>query len=331
MLGNGADIAFALNKKTAVLLINLGSPSAPNTRSVRRYLREFLSDKRVVKIPRLIWWFMLNFLVLPFRPKKTAVAYRQVWTDQGSPLVSITDDLAKIFDDQQSQYYVDYAMRYGLPKISDKLKTLKKQGIERFIILPLYPQYSQTTTVSVFDVIIDEFNRWPVIPEFTFINDYYQNQAYINAISDSIRTYWQTQGRAQLLLMSFHGLPEYSRKLGDPYFDQCHRSAELIAKNLGFSESDWKIVFQSRFGRAQWLKPYCLEVLKKLPRQGIKNIDVVCPGFSIDCLETLEEIAISNKAEFIKAGGEGYHYIPALNATKAHTQGLSEIVQDLAE
>ncbi len=313
--------------KTAVLLVNLGSPSAPDTRSVRRYLREFLSDKRVVRIPSIIWWPLLNFVVLPFRPKKTAAAYQKIWTDEGSPLVAITRELAEILATNNADgYYVDYAMRYGKPSITEKLNLLKKQGIENFLILPLYPQYSQTTTSSVFDGVINEFNSWPVIPEFRFISDYHQDPAYIDAISQSIGKFWEANGKAEQLIMSFHGLPENSKKLGDPYFDQCHRSAKLIAKNLELPDQDWQLVFQSRFGRAEWLKPYCVEVLQKLPGQGIKNIDVVCPGFSIDCLETLEEIAITNKKVFIDAGGKGYRYIPALNAAEIHVQSLLEII-----
>jgi ferrochelatase len=314
--------------KTAVLLVNLGSPSAPDTRSVRRYLREFLSDKRVVRIPSIIWWPLLNFVVLPFRPKKTAAAYQKIWTDEGSPLVAITRELAEILaTNNAAGYHVDYAMRYGKPSITEKLNHLKKQGIENYIILPLYPQYSQTTTSSVFDAVINEFNSWPVIPEFRFISDYHQDPAYIDAISQSIGKFWETNGKAEQLIMSFHGLPENSKKLGDPYFDQCHRSAKLIAKNLELPEQGWQLVFQSRFGRAEWLKPYCVEVLQKLPGQGIKNIDVVCPGFSIDCLETLEEIAITNKQAFINAGGKEYRYIPALNGTNAHAQSLHKIIR----
>ena len=210
-----------MNKKTAVLLVNLGSPNAPDTGSVRRYLREFLSDKRVVNIPALIWWPLLNFVVLPFRPKKTASAYRKIWTDKGSPLVAITAELAECFSTSNlGEYRVDYAMRYGKPTISNKLQQLKKEGIESFIILPLYPQYSQTTTASVFDAVIAEVNSWPVIPDFKFISDYHQSAAYIQAVSNSIRDFWQKNGKSEQLLMSFHGLPEQSRKLGDPYFDQ---------------------------------------------------------------------------------------------------------------
>lgn len=315
-----------MHKKTAILLVNLGSPDAPNLSAVKRYLRQFLSDKHVVKIPSLLWKPLLNIAIIPFKLNKITNSYQKIWTAKGSPLIAITAELSKTFNaSNNNDYLVDYAMRYGHPTIRHKLRQLKENNVESFIILPLYPQYSQTTTASVFDLVINEFNKWKAIPEFKFINDYHQHCTYIEAISDSISHFWNNKGKGQKLLISFHGLPENSKKIGDPYFKQCHRTAKLIANKLSLDEQDWQLVFQSRFGRTQWLKPYCIKVLKNLPKQGIKKVDIICPGFPIDCLETLEEIAITNKAEFIKVGGDEYNYIPALNATKAHAQSLYKV------
>ncbi len=314
--------------RTCLLLVNLGSPEAPTTRAVRRYLREFLSDRRVVNIPRFIWLIILNLFVLPFRPRTSAAAYQKIWTQQGSPLVFIsqqlTEALAQTLDETVS---VKLAMRYGSPAIVDVLAACRKQEIQRLVVLPLYPQFSTTTTASVFDVVLEQIKHWPYLPDFHFISAYYQYPQYIAAIAASIEAYWHQQGQADKLLFSFHGLPAKSIEWGDPYYKQCHETANLVVNKLGLQKQAWQIVFQSRFGRAQWLQPYCIDVLQQLPAQGVKRVDVVCPGFSVDCLETLEEIALANKAIFIAAGGEQYRYIPALNATRRHVQVLSDIVE----
>ena len=318
-------------KKTGVLLVNLGSPDSPKTGDVRRYLREFLGDPRVVNIPKPIWWVILNFLVLPFRPKKSAHAYQQIWTKQGSPLEVLTErlgrQLAKKLRLLPSKPSLEVAMRYGKPSISQKLKALQQQGVTEFIVLPLYPQYSMTTTASIYDAMITEFNQWSYLPSFRFINDYHQHPAYIQALATSIKNYWQENGREKQLLMSFHGLPAHSIKLGDPYYYQCKTTAKLLAKALALKDNQWQLVFQSRFGKAEWLKPYCIEVLQQLPKQGVKKLDIVCPGFAIDCLETLEEIALTNRQLFIEAGGETYNYIPALNASKNQANFLMELLK----
>lgn len=315
-------------KNTGVLLVNLGSPDKPTTTAVRRYLREFLWDPRVVNLPRMLWWFILHFLVLPLRPSRSAKAYRKIWTQEGSPLVSISQQLSDQLSEKLSgEASVEVAMRYGQPSISDKLEKFSKKKIEQLIVLPLYPQYSSTTTASVFDAVVEELVRWQPIPSTHFISDYHQNSEYIEAVADSVQNFWSQEGRGEKLLLSFHGLPERSIKQGDPYFYQCHKTAELIADKLKLDKKDWQIVFQSRFGRAEWLKPYCIEVLQKLPGQGIKNVDVICPGFAVDCLETLEEIAITNKSIFIEAGGQQYRYIPALNANESHATVLAELMK----
>ena len=317
------------SNKTGVLLVNLGSPDAPTTSALRRYLREFLSDPRVVNIPRFIWWLILNCLVLPFRPGKSVKAYRKIWTEQGSPLVVNSTCLGKEIAVQlDDSIQVAVAMRYGKPSIGSKLDTLKKDQIRRLIVLPLYPQYSSTTTASVFDETFALLSQWEQLPALNFINDYHLNFAYIQAVANSITDFWNQYTRGEILLMSFHGLPANSLKLGDPYFHQCHASASLIAEKLGLHEKRWQIVFQSRFGKAEWLKPYCVEVLQQLPQQGIKKIDIVCPGFSVDCLETLEEIAITNKKVFIQAGGQSYQYISALNATRSHADALINVINE---
>ena len=317
-------------KKTGVLLVNLGSPVAPTTSAVRRYLKEFLWDPRVVNIPRPIWWLILHFLVLPFRPRKSLKAYKKIWhKKKGSPLTFLSQQLVKKVARQfdSSHYSIDSVMRYGKPSITAKLKQYKKNNVEEIIVLPLYPQYSSTTTASVYDAVVTELMQWRHIPSLRFISDYHKNPLYIEAIAKSVEQTWAKKGRSQLLLMSFHGLPEQLTKWGDPYFKQCHQSAELIAKELSLSSDQWKIVFQSRFGKAKWLQPYCIEVLQSLPKQGIKTVDVLCPGFAVDCLETLEEIELANKNYFMEAGGELYQYIPALNDSKLHVRTMVELIK----
>lgn len=322
----------AVPKKIAVLLVNLGSPSKATTSAVRRYLKEFLWDPRVVNIPRPIWWIILHFLVLPFRPRKSVKAYKKIWQKKGSPLHFLTEQLAKKvaerFDHKikDKHYSIDWVMRYGKPSISRQLAQYKKKQIDELIVIPLYPQYSSTTTASVYDEVMANLSHWRHIPILHFISDYHQDPLYIDAIATSIESDWKQHGKNELLLMSFHGLPEQLSKWGDPYFSQCNRTAELIAERLNLSDDNWQIVFQSRFGKAKWLQPYCIEVLQALPKQKIKHVDIVCPGFAVDCLETLEEIEMANKAIFLEAGGESYHYIPALNDSEKHIQTMVNLI-----
>ncbi len=315
-------------KKTAVLLANLGSPTAPTTKAVRRFLADFLWDPRVVNLPRPLWWMILNFFVLPFRPSKSAKAYQKVWHEKGSPLTYLTRQLTEKMAEQLSSQGVitNYAMRYGEPSIAKQLKAFKAEGVTDIIILPLYPQYSSTTTASIYDDLIKELNQWRHLPNFQFISDYHQDAHYISAVAESIKQAWHEQAKNELLIMSFHGLPEVLTKWGDPYFHQCHRTAWLIAEALGLNESQWMLVFQSRFGKAEWLKPYCVDTLEVLPGQGVKTVDVVCPGFAVDCLETLEEIAMENKSIFLEAGGIDYRYISALNDSVSHVSALIDLI-----
>ncbi len=318
----------AVSKKTGVLLVNLGSPEAATTSAVRRYLKEFLWDPRVVNLPRSVWWIMLHFLVLPFRPGRSAKAYKKIWQQQGSPLVfltqGLTEKVAQQFDSES--FSVDYVMRYGKPSIAKQLAKYKKNQIDALIVIPLYPQYSSTTTASVYDAVIQRVMKWRHIPSIRIVSDYCQMPAYIEALAHSVEMHWEKQGKNELLLMSFHGLPAKLIEWGDPYFEQCHRTAKLVAEKLSLAAGEWKIVFQSRFGKAKWLQPYCIEVLQVLPEQGIHSVDVICPGFAVDCLETLEEIEIANKAIFLQSGGQSYHYIPALNTSDKHVDVMVDLI-----
>jgi ferrochelatase len=316
-------------QKTGVLLVNLGSPEAPTTAAVRRYLREFLWDPRVVNLPRPLWWAILHGFVLTFRPRKSAKAYRKIWTGEHSPLIVFTRQLSErlALELRAENIRVDMAMRYGRPSIAEKLQAFKSAGIEQLVILPLYPQYSSTTTASVFDAVMDELQTWRYLPGVSFINEYYHHPAYIAACTQSIRDSWAQHGRGHKLLFSFHGLPAKLTGLGDPYYQQCLSTAATIAAKLQLSESEWQCVFQSRFGRAEWLQPYCVDVLQQLPGEGVTHIDIVCPGFAADCLETLEEIAIANKEIFMQAGGREFRYIPALNASDGHIEALLAVLR----
>jgi ferrochelatase len=316
-------------KKIGILLANLGSPTAPTTKAVRRFLKDFLWDPRVVNLPRPLWWVILHFFVLPFRPARSAKAYRKVWHEKGSPLTYLTRELTEKTADQLNAKGIttDFVMRYGEPSIANQLRAFKKAGITDLIILPLYPQYSSTTTASIYDHLVKELNKWRHLPNIQFISDYHQDKHYITAVAESIEQAWREQDKNELLLMSFHGLPEQLTKWGDPYFHQCHNTAALIAEKLGLNEKQWMLVFQSRFGKAEWLKPYCVDTLQNLPRQGIKTVDVVCPGFAVDCLETLEEIAMENKSIFIESGGVNYRYIPALNDSDAHVHAIISLLE----
>ncbi|RIZ66752.1 MAG: ferrochelatase [Methylococcales bacterium] len=317
------------HKKIGIILANLGSPTAPTTKAVRRFLKDFLGDPRVVNLPRPIWWVILNCFVLPFRPSRSAKAYSKVWHEKGSPLTYLTKQLTEKVAERLNpkNIKVDYAMRYGEPSIATQLKAFKQDGVIDVIVLPLYPQYSSTTTASIYDDLTKELKQWRHLPSFEFISDYHQDSHYIAAVAASIEQAWREQAKNELLVMSFHGLPEQLTKWGDPYFHQCHKTAALIAEKLGLTEKQWMIVFQSRFGKAEWLKPYCVDTLEQLPTQGIKAIDIVCPGFAVDCLETLEEIAMENKAIFIEAGGSEYRYIACLNDSDAHVEALTSLLE----
>ena len=313
-----------------VVLVNLGTPEAPTPEAVRRYLRQFLSDGRVVEIPKPVWWMILNLFILPLRSRKSAHAYATIWTERGSPLMFLSRDLTDAVAKQlaTNDILTDLAMCYGEPSVPAQLATLKAQGATRFLILPLYPQYSAASTGAVFDAVAKTLLRWRHVPEVHYLDHYHDHPAYIEAAARSIQTFWQEHGRAPFLLMSFHGLPEISRAQGDPYYDQCLTSARLIAEALNLRDDEWQVCFQSRFGPARWLQPYCIDVLQNMPSRGIHEVDLVCPGFAVDCLETLEEIAIANKEAFMTAGGRQYRYIPALNDSADHVNLLTTLIRE---
>ena len=320
-----------LKKKTGVLIVNLGTPDQPTIRAIRRYLREFLWDNRVVQIPKVIWWFILNFIILVIRPGKSVRGYQEIWTPEGSPLmvhsIALTQHVRECIEVKQGHdVQIELAMRYGNPSIIEGLSAFQDGKVEQLLIVPLYPQYSSTSSGTVFEKVFDTIKNWTYIPGLRVISDYYDHPHYITAIVDSISDYWETNGRSQLLLMSFHGLPEKSREQGDPYHDQCQKTAKRVANDLGLDQTEWRIVFQSRFGYQEWLKPYCVDELNILPDRGIKSVDIICPGFAVDCLETLEEIALTNRQIFLQAGGKQYRYIPALNASEGHVEMLTDLI-----
>ena len=319
----------AASSTTAILLCNLGTPDEPTAPALRRYLAEFLSDARVVEIPRLLWWLILHGVILRFRPKKSAAKYASVWMSEGSPLKVWTQKQALMLRGylgvRGHTVEVRYAMRYGNPSIASQLDQLKLDGVTRVLILPAYPQYSGTTTASVFDAVYSWAAKVRRIPEFRFINNYHDNPGYIAALANRIRANWLQNGQAQQLVMSFHGVPERTLKLGDPYHCECHKTARLLAEQLGLSKDRYKVTFQSRFGKAKWLEPYTEPTLIKLAQAGVKSVDVVCPGFSGDCLETLEEIAMEARHAFLEAGGKAFNYIECLNDSPQWLAALSEL------
>jgi len=302
-----------------ILLVNLGTPDSPTTEDVRRYLAEFLSDTRVVEIPRLLWWFILNGIILRTRPKRSAEAYASVWTAEGSPLMQVSqlqvEALQRQLDDVMDQpVKVALAMRYGNPSIAAGLDQLRQANANRLLVLPLYPQYCAATTASIFDAVTAELQCWRRIPELRFINRYQDHPTYIRALADSVRIAWEQREQPERLLISFHGIPQDYADGGDPYPEECRTTASLLAAELGLTDDRWAISFQSRMGRKPWIQPYTDKILKAWGKEGVKSVQVICPGFAADCLETLEEIAVENRDYFLKAGGESYHYIPALNA-----------------
>lgn len=317
------------SKSTGIVLVNLGTPDAPTARSVRRYLNEFLSDPRVVEIPRLIWWCILHGLILPFRPRQSAKKYACVWTDQGSPLKVYTERQATALGERLRadghQVSVTCAMRYGAPSLPDVLDRLNQQGCARILVLPAYPQYSGTTTASVFDAVFRHFSAVRNVPELRFVKHYHDHDGYIQALRHSVLAHWERNGRADKLVMSFHGVPRRTLALGDPYYCECHKTARLLGQALGLTEDAYVVTFQSRFGKAEWLQPYTAPTLQEMARQGIRRVDVMCPGFTSDCLETLEEIDMEARAEFLQAGGKEFHFVPCLNDSPRWIDGLARI------
>lgn len=315
------------SKQIGVLLTNLGTPDAPTTSAVRKYLKEFLSDSRVIEIPRLIWLPILYGIILPFRSPRSAKLYQKIWSTTGSPLRSILDQQAKALNQQLADYRIVPAMRYGNPSIAAGLATLRKHNIQKILLFPLYPQYSATTIATTFDKVTDILKTWRWQPELRTIHGYHDNPNYISAVANSIENYWKNHGKTTKLLFSFHGLPKQFLLKGDPYYCFCHKTARLIAEQLQLANEEWQLTFQSRLGKAEWSTPYTDKTVIQLAQQGIKDITVVCPGFSADCLETLEEIQQLNKELFLHAGGKSFHYIPALNTDTAHIELLSQLIR----
>jgi ferrochelatase len=317
--------------RTAVLLCNLGTPDAPTPAAVRRYLAEFLSDPRVVEIPAWLWQPILHGVILRTRPAKSAKKYAGIWLPEGSPLAVWTARQAKLLQgylgERGCQVSVRPAMRYGQPSIASALDAFAADGVRHVLVLPAYPQYSGATTASTFDAVAAWGRRARWVPAFRFIQDYHDDRAHIDALAASVRAHWQREGRGGVLVMSFHGMPERTRQLGDPYHDQCQATARLLAESLGLAPQEWRITFQSRFGRAKWLEPATTTVLKELASGGTPRVDVICPGFAADCLETLEEIDQEGRALFLEGGGQAFHYIPCLNDSPAGMAALAALAQ----
>jgi ferrochelatase len=303
--------------KVGLLFVNLGTPRAPTAAALRTYLAQFLSDPRVVEIPKLAWWPILHGVVLRTRPAKSAAKYAQVWMPEGSPLAVYTARQATMLrgylGERGAPVEVRWAMRYGEPAIAAELDALCAAGATRILVFPAYPQYSAATTASVLDDVGKWMARTRRLPELRFVNHYHDDRGYIDALAAHVQSHWQREGRGRKLVLSFHGMPERTLKLGDPYHCECLKTGRLLAERLGLQAGDWRVTFQSRFGRTPWLQPYTDVTLAALAREGVAGVDVICPGFSADCLETLEEIAIEGRATFLGAGGKAFHYLPCLN------------------
>lgn len=314
--------------KAGILLINLGTPDSPSPRDVKRYLREFLSDPRVVEMPRILWWPILNGVILNLRPRRSARAYAKIWDKKGSPLLVHTlaqaDALQHLLG---GNLKVVPAMRYGRPSIASGLEELLDAGCGRVLVFPLYPQYSATTTASAFDAVVDELKHQRVIPELRLLNQYYDDPGYIQALAASVKGFQARHGEPDMLVLSYHGLPQRYADAGDPYPLQCEATSAALARTLGLNDDQWTQSYQSRMGREAWLAPATSDRLRQLAREGCGHVQVICPGFSADCLETLEEIAMENRDIFIRAGGERYEYIPCLNDSEAHMLALADLAR----
>jgi ferrochelatase len=318
-------------ERTAVLLCNLGTPDAATAPAVRRYLAQFLGDHRVVEIPRALWMVILHGIILRVRPAKSAAKYATVWTPEGSPLAVWTAKQATLLRGWLGEaghgVLVRHAMRYGNPSIESQLDALKAEGATRILILPLYPQYSATTTASVFDAVYTWAAKTRNVPELRFVNRYHDHPGYIDALARTIESHWKTNGRPDQLVMSFHGVPERTLHLGDPYHCEARKTGRLLAERLGLREDHYRVTFQSRFGKAKWLEPYTQPTIEALGAAGTRRVDVVCPGFTSDCLETLEEINMEVREAFLHAGGQEFHYIPCLNDNNHWITALSHVAQ----
>jgi ferrochelatase len=317
--------------RTGLLLVNLGTPEAPTPAALRRYLAQFLSDPRVVEIPKPVWLPILHGIILRTRPAKSAAKYASIWTPEGSPLRVWTQKQTALLQGQLGerghQVIVAHAMRYGEPSIARELTALRAQGAQRILILPLYPQYSAATTASVMDEVFAWGRQTRALPELRHVNHFHDHPGYLSALADSVRAHWRAHGQADKLVMSFHGMPHRTLLLGDPYHCECLKTGRLLAEQLGLSQDKVVVTFQSRFGRAKWLQPYTEPTLRQVAQSGVKRVDVICPGFVSDCIETLEEIAMEGRQAFLDSGGESFHYIPCLNDGANWIRALADLAE----
>jgi ferrochelatase len=324
------EYAHGGQTKTGILLVNLGTPEAPTPQALRPYLRQFLSDPRVVEIPRVLWWPILNGVILNTRPKKSAAKYASIWTSEGSPLKVHTEKQAKLLkgwlgEKIASPFLVEYAMRYGHPSLPDTLARMKAAGCDRLLVLPAYPQYAASSTATAFDAVFDWLRQTRNQPALRTVRHYHDHPAYIHALAANIRDQWQMHGRPEVLVMSFHGVPRYTLDKGDPYHCECQKTGRLLAEALGLDAKQYRLTFQSRFGRAEWLQPYTDKTLETLGREGVRSVQVVAPGFTAACLETLEELAMEGRETFLTAGGKDFRYLPALNEHPRWIEALGQI------
>jgi ferrochelatase len=319
--------------KTGILLINLGTPDEPTPAAVRQYLKQFLSDPRVVELPRFVWSIILNLIILNVRPKRSAEKYEVIWMKEGSPLKVYTERQAKLLQGLlgmriKSPFMVDYAMRYGNPSIPAVIRRMREAGCDRLLLLPMYPQYAASTTATALDAVGAAMTVIRNVPELRFVKHFHDHPAYIQALGDSVREYWRANRKPDVLVMSFHGVPRYTLDRGDPYHCECQKTGRLLAENLELAPHEWRLSFQSRFGKAEWLQPYTAPLLESLGREGVRRVDVICPGFVADCLETLEEIAMEGRDTFLEAGGKEYHVIPCLNDRPGWIEALAAIARE---
>ena len=326
-----SDYQHGSKEKTGILLTNLGTPDAPTPKALKIYLKEFLSDPRVIEIPKIFWQIILRFIILQIRPRKSAKNYASIWTKEGSPLLVISKNQIKLVEEKLKKEFPDsifvMAMRYGNPSIKNALNNLQKKQVRRLLVLPLYPQYCAATTASTFDVITKILQKWRWIPEIRFINQYFEEKKYIEAIADTILKFWKKYDKPQKIVFSYHGIPKSYHLNGDPYHCFCLKTTRLVKEFLQLKDEEVITTFQSRFGRSEWLQPYTSDILKRLPSEGIKRINIISPGFSADCLETLEELEVENREYFQKAGGEEYKYIPCLNTSAKHIDMIVDLIK----
>jgi ferrochelatase len=327
------SFAHGTPARTGILLVNLGTPDAPTAKALRPYLKEFLSDPRVVEIPRPVWWLILNGIILNIRPKKSAAKYASIWTPEGSPLRVHTAKQAMLLRGYLGQrtrapFVVDYAMSYGSPSIAGALQKFREQNCRRILVVPMYPQYAASSTATVFDLVFGAMHNMRSMPALRTIRNFHDNPGYIKALAGNVNDYWMKNGRPEQLVMSFHGVPQYTLDKGDFYHCECHKTGRLLAQQLGLKPEQYTVSFQSRFGKAEWIKPYTTAILAELGKQKTKRVDVVCPGFVADCLETLEEIAMEGKVDFQRSGGGEYNYIPCLNERDDWIHALADLVME---